>query len=306
MVGELEGRNGSSRNRRSGRWMVAGGIGGAAATILLMTLAPLALGGAVHPLVLTAPFTGVAHASSSSGYSGCAKERTTVAPALSLKTGFEQWSGWAKAKTCASSLPGTGSASWAYIAPVTSLAVKFTVSTSGPHSIYADGNFSINVSAAISTKGSCPTSTTTYSWGTGTSGYCSAYAEGNYFGLDYIQDLTNGSIFVGDLTSAPAFYVSNTVSIDWGCYNAFYGGGCFSHNSSFVTPFTTLLIPTGTFYGFTWDNGTLASGHQYAFHYDEYHDVLASVTGWTFASAYASENEATAGNYGQLTSVHVL
>jgi hypothetical protein len=287
--------------------LMAFGVGGSATAIaLLMLVAPSGLGASALSTHLSAPFKGAAHAYSSSGSSGCSREALAVAPFAQTKTGNEGWSGWASAKTCTSYFPGTGADSAAYIDAGWTFGIPFTVATNGPHSLFADGNFSINMTVKITTSGHCPTKTVPYSWGKLTTGYCNAYAEANYNGADYIQDQTNGSIFVGDLRFSPGNAVENTQSIYWGCYTPSYGSGCFSYNSSFVTPKTTELSPTGLFYGYTWDNGTLSSGHHYVFYYTEYHDVTTDVTGWTSATAYASENEATGGNGGQLTSVQVF
>ncbi|MFI5419099.1 MAG: hypothetical protein ACHQ2Y_09450 [Candidatus Lutacidiplasmatales archaeon] len=272
--------------------------------MLLMVLAPASLGATPHVTVVHPAFKGKVTPWSYQGATGCAKAKTTVAAMGSAKTGHEAYAAWDSAKACSgtySSSYTSGGIEWTF---------PFTVATSGFHGVYVDGNFSINESAAVSTMGKCPSTTSSYSWGTLHTGYCVAYADTEWYSLDWITDLTNGSVFLGDLfnnltQSLTPIYAENSVSVDWGCYNAntTLNGLCFSYNSSLTTPTKSTSYPSGLFYGSSYNNGTLVSGHKYTFTvlHEFYTDAV--FYGWKTGSASSSNDFGTGGNGGWLSSL---
>jgi hypothetical protein len=183
------------------------------------------------------------------------------------------------------------------------------ISTSGTHSVKANAHYSVNLSVSISTSGTCPTTTTSYYWGTLTSGWCANYAAANFAGIWWVQDMTNGSTIglSGNLTAAfgVPFYVEDFQTIYWGCYNPTYGSACFSSNSTLATPFTSISVPTGSVNSPIWSNGTFDKTHSYDFVWEGATWVSTDTVGWTSASSLARENFATGGNGVWFTSIVV-
>jgi hypothetical protein len=259
-----------------------------------MLLAPAAAGNpAVTAVKLVPPFHANVVTSQYIASSGCAAAKQPDPPQFSNANGVALAREWTNAGTgCAA---GSG---YGYVYNSLTISWAIPIATSGHHSIKINAAYSFNTSVAIAFTGPCPTTTSTSSYGTFTSGYCSVSSTMGFQGPLYLMDATNYSAIASPQNLPPfALSAENTVSIYYGCYSPSYGGTCFSYNSSTYSLKNSYAVPTtGPIPAVFWINGTLNSTHSYVLYWYGSTFTTASASGWPTASAKSHLDFQTGGN----------
>ncbi|MCI4350794.1 MAG: hypothetical protein L3K15_04705 [Thermoplasmata archaeon] len=261
---------------------------------VLMLLAPAAAGSpALTAVKLAPPFHATVTTSQFVASSGCAAAKEPDPPQFSNANGVGLAREWTRASTGCS--PGSG---YGYVYNSLTIAWAIPIAASGPHSIKINAAYSFNASAAISFAGPCPTTTTTSSYGTFTSGYCTASASVGFQGPFYLFDTTNFSSLASPHNLPPfALTAENSVSTYYGCYSPSYGGTCFSYNSTTYSLHHSYAVPTtGPIPVVFWINGTLDSSHTYVLYWYGSTFTTAYASGWPTATAKSHLDFQTGGN----------
>jgi len=302
---------------RSGRLLAFGTTGFAASVALLMILSPAVAGIQTH-VVLAPPYK---HSASSANYyssvSGCASAKTTKA-LWNAKTGTVTFADSTSARTCKGGVAGVGSSGSAYTTTGIEVAIPFTVSSSGAHSISSSLTVTIASIAALTTGG-CPKPNVAYPQAMNSYAYAECYAanELSFYASAQVVDLNNGSWY-GNYSYASAYNYSYWENYTY-CYNYgspacsnFTGGASYMYGYGY----NYMAGAPWTFNGANsltlWTNGTsMVRGHHYVLLLSVSDDKEAyayqiNELGFWAASASASINMATLGNGARLNSITIV
>ncbi|MCI4330464.1 MAG: hypothetical protein L3K19_01265 [Thermoplasmata archaeon] len=298
--------------------MAVGTTGFAAAVTLLMVLAP-AGAGAVHALKVMTPAYKhtVSQPSSSSSTSGCGKSKVNV-PKWSPTTGGLSAVDSASASACGKSLSYVGGSSSASAQSGLLIAIPFTVSKNGNHSI--SSSWTLNLATLDSfTTGGCPAKSVNFnpSLNSYSYGYCQDGAYLDFSMYLYLQDLNNNTWYSTNGSSLYAYndsYWQNYTD----CYN--YGTPTCSNTTgssgyAFQYGYNAVGFNAFTWNGATpftsWTNGSyMVKSHHYVLVISLYlytyafADQLNLLHPWAGTSV-ATVNMATLGNGATLQSITI-
>ncbi|MCI4330492.1 MAG: hypothetical protein L3K19_01415 [Thermoplasmata archaeon] len=307
-----------TKSMGSGRLLAFGATGFATAVTLLMVLAPAGAG--AHPnLTMTAPYKHTAWSPQYySSVNGCAAAATTKS-LWNPTTGTVTFSDAAAAKVCKAIVGQVGSYSSAYTETGGQLAIPFTVSSNGAHSITS--SWTVNIASALAkTTGGCPKPNVapTQPYLSSAYAYCESGNEVSFYMSGYVSDLNNGSWYNYNGSYADAynysFWENYTSCSNYGtpsCYNSTTGYGylySYGYNEVGLAAWTFNGATTFTM----WNNGTnMVKGHHYVLYVslsddkEAYADAYNLLGHWA-GSASASINMATLGNGAKLNSVAIV
>jgi hypothetical protein len=317
------GENGNALRRKNTAWsaraMAFGSTGLAAAVTLLMVLAPASAGVAPLKVMTPAYKHTVSQTNSYLSQSGCAKAKTVAGkwnPGSGTLTGLASSS----SSSCPKVLGGVGAYSSGYAQTSMVVAVPFTVSKGGNHSISEAISVNLAESSALTT-GACPAKNVNYNpplYGSSYA-YCEAGAFVEWEMYAYLADLSNNSWYNYNSSSAFAYnssYITNyTDCYNYGtpsCSNSSYGssyGYAYGYNAPGFSSSTFMWNGATSFS--MWNNGTnMVRGHHYILevnmyvYTDTYVDAYNLLGHWA-ASASGLVNMATLGNGATVSSITV-
>jgi hypothetical protein len=277
------------------------GVSASLAVLIMVTsaLVPASAGGP-SGTTIRPPFVGPSHSYTSKGATGCASVRNPVPMNMNLSAGLATFLGDTSAHSCSPFVNLWGSSSSAYLNAELRFSSPFPKIASGTHAAELMANVGFGLNLSVNATGPCPTVTMKHYWGTLTTGNCTAVALLNFWGNDTIVDLTNGSSVLLSSGYGAPFEEEEQQTIDYGCFNAAYGGKCFSGNSSLSTgaPYNmTLQVPLSSSASVEqdWANGTFVGSHHYAYNFDGYIQLSTEVSGWRNADAVSSLDFASRG-----------
>ncbi|MCI4331331.1 MAG: hypothetical protein L3K19_05735 [Thermoplasmata archaeon] len=295
-----------------------GTTGFAAAVTLLMVLAPASAGG-IHATKVYVP--GYKHTvSQPNSYwsvSGCGKAKTSTAK-WNAHTGTITTADSASGSTCGKSLGTVGGSGYASAQSGISVAVPFSVSSNGNHSVASAWSITLATSSSY-TAGACPAKNVNYHPALYQYSYaeCEAYTFLEFQVSGSVQDLSNSSWY-GNYSYGFTYNETGWQNYT-DCYN--YGTPTCTNNSGpfgyhYGYGYNEAGFSAFSFSGTTgvtlWNNGTkMVKGHHYVLDLNIYvyasaDAIQANLLGPWAGSAVAAINMATLGNGASLSSITVV
>jgi hypothetical protein len=253
---------------------------------------------------------------------GCASEKVSAKPTMSLTTGAGGWAAAASAKTpCGTVVGSFGQSSDFYGDAGFDIAIPLALHT-GQTNVTVNLNAKGVLSTAItggSVPGKCPVAYS-YSYYLNSTyyynyydGYCDVYAEAYFDSYGYVKDMTNNTYYYENWTNWGTCYSFgycynevynesyNDTSFDYGCYDYNYASPvCYSYNFTGASPTTSSsqsINVVGGMMSFTSNsnyNGhsgwVFNSKHKYVLFIEMYGGIDASVYNVNHSTAKASIN----------------